>query len=41
MTSTDSGYEIKFFSIGDGRTLSSFTAWSMAGKETPFSLPCE
>ncbi len=40
MTSTDSGYEVKLFSIGGPSLYASVTPWSMAGKGQTIPLPC-
>ena len=40
MTSTDSGYEVKLFSLGGKELKASVTRWSMAGMGKPTILPC-
>lgn len=41
MTSTDSGYEVRLFSIGGSSLYASVTPWSMAGKGESIPLPCD
>lgn len=41
MTSTDSGYEVRLFSIGGSTLSASVTPWSMAGKGQSIPLPCD
>ncbi len=41
MTSADSGYEVKLFSLGGKDLKASVTPWSLAGMGKPTILPCD
>jgi hypothetical protein len=41
MTSTDSGYSVRLYSIGGPSLTASITPWSMLGKGETTSVPCD
>lgn len=41
MTSTDSGWEVKLFSIGGSKLKASFQPWNMQGKGEVTSVSCQ